>query len=561
MEFGYYHGYTSRKSCHTLWGQSRSHSRPETWRPLLKSSEAAPARQRWDYFWLILLLLILGLGSAALVRAQALPQLIFGHDCSVFYDGGWRAYNGIKPHVDFYSPLGPVSYLYVALGYVLFGPNVNSLAYINALALPVIGGLVWGLLRNRIPPFWLLWASLLTGFCFVSAHHLRLPLGVLSYGGLYNHQGYAGLLFLGFLLFAPQGRAGMRQLWINAFVAGAIVSLLFFLKISYFIAAAPLLLAYALLSVKPRPPLSGIIAGFSLVTFLILAYLDFNVGGMLRDLSIAAHARAHLVNLIDPVHHLHGMEWQLLAMLLIGLASSAPKLSRDLTIIFASFLLSGFLAYESNLLFGPYDEIPVFAGFSILCAVRLQTAGYDESEARYKAVIGLCCLIFVGIYFVPDARSLWVAASLRASEPVPLETFDSDSMRSLKVDGLGGGLPHPDTYVAKINDGLALIRQAGLEHEACFTLDFTNPFPFALRSPPPRGGATFWQENFSFARDSYPAPALAFRGVDILMIPKFPEIPWETPVLLEIYGPYIASHFIPVAESKHWRLLKNIALK
>jgi hypothetical protein len=90
----------------------------------------------------------------------------------------------------------------VALGFVLFGLNVNSLAYLNALALPVISCLTWGLLRNRIPPFWLFWASLLTGFCFVSAHHLRYSFSDLSYAGAYNHHGYAGLLLLGFLLFS-----------------------------------------------------------------------------------------------------------------------------------------------------------------------------------------------------------------------------------------------------------------------------------------------------------------------------------------------------------------------
>ena len=58
----------------------------------------------------------------------------------------------------------------------------------------------------------------------------------------------------------------------------------------------------------------------------------------------------------------------------------------------------------------------------------------------------------------------------------------------------------PD-YVDFVNDGLALLRQHRAQNETVMSLDFSNPFSYALGIPPAQSGATtlHYRTNFSDA--------------------------------------------------------------
>src|ERR1700693_6351930 len=66
---------------------------------------------------------ILGLlticGAAALTGA--VPTKVFGHDIFFQLDNGWRVINGQRPHLDYYSPWGPVTFLVTAMGLTISG--------------------------------------------------------------------------------------------------------------------------------------------------------------------------------------------------------------------------------------------------------------------------------------------------------------------------------------------------------------------------------------------------------------------------------------------------------
>src|SRR5215469_3542387 len=46
----------------------------------------------------------------------AVPTFVDGHDNFFLLENGWRALHGFRPHLDFWSPWGPVTFLLVALG-------------------------------------------------------------------------------------------------------------------------------------------------------------------------------------------------------------------------------------------------------------------------------------------------------------------------------------------------------------------------------------------------------------------------------------------------------------
>src|SRR5271170_4109624 len=71
-----------------------------------------------------LLLALVLLTAEWLVKMGATVVLCFPSDIAGTLDGGWRVINGQIPHVDFYTPLGVVTHLIVALGMRLGGPCV-----------------------------------------------------------------------------------------------------------------------------------------------------------------------------------------------------------------------------------------------------------------------------------------------------------------------------------------------------------------------------------------------------------------------------------------------------
>src|SRR5260370_42113817 len=58
-------------------------------------------------------------GASALMGA--VPTRLFGHDIFFLLDNGWRVINGQRPHLDYYSPWGPVTFLVTAAGIFFFG--------------------------------------------------------------------------------------------------------------------------------------------------------------------------------------------------------------------------------------------------------------------------------------------------------------------------------------------------------------------------------------------------------------------------------------------------------
>ena len=84
----------------------------------------------------------------ALLCAIAVFAFLFSHACgsrgffpldqSIVYDGAWRIIQGQVPFKDFVSPIGPVTFIYQALIFCLFGANFASYllgaALINSLA-------------------------------------------------------------------------------------------------------------------------------------------------------------------------------------------------------------------------------------------------------------------------------------------------------------------------------------------------------------------------------------------------------------------------------------------
>src|SRR5258708_20645244 len=100
----------------------------------------------------LLLIFFAGLGlicgTTALIGA--VPTRIYGHDIFFLLDNGWRVINGVRPHVDYYSPWGPVMFLVSALGLTISGHSVDGIGYGNALMALFVGSWAFFLANDRL---------------------------------------------------------------------------------------------------------------------------------------------------------------------------------------------------------------------------------------------------------------------------------------------------------------------------------------------------------------------------------------------------------------------------
>ncbi len=139
---------------------------------------------------LFLVCLLIICGATAFIGA--VPTRIYGHDDFFLLDNGWRIVCGQRPHLDFFSPWGPVMFLVVGMGLALSNASANGIGYGNAICRP--DNRAVGFLAQSRPS------------CFRAPFHSRylphssgdgsIPLGGIwplssSHAMLYNRYGYA----------------------------------------------------------------------------------------------------------------------------------------------------------------------------------------------------------------------------------------------------------------------------------------------------------------------------------------------------------------------------------
>ena len=85
-------------------------------------------------------------------------------------------------------------------------------------------------------------------------------------------------------------------------------------------------------------------------------------------------------------------------------------------------------------------------------------------------------------------------------------------------------------------------------------LDFVNAFTAGLGLPPPRGDYSVSDYERTFDRAHHLPAETVLQDAQIVMEPKWPLDPVGLKAYLELYAPYLASHFALVRETPSWRI-------
>lgn len=497
---------------------------------------------------LVLLILIL-----CLVRAfiGLWAFRVYAPDAFTPLDGAWRVLHAQRPHIDFYSALGPVTYLLTAAGLLISNGAADGLAYAQALFGAFIGIATYWIARGRLHHTPTALVCLVVVLICITPSVVGDPARALTPGTTYNRYGYALLsILLIEAVRAPRTPRSRTEFW-GGVLTGAALGLMLFLKVSFFLGGAFMMFALVPMRRQDRARWYGAMAGFGVVCAVFLWYLKFGVFAILRDLSIAAHAKHMALGtylLYDIV--VFALPF-LIAVKTLTAVSDSPSKRRAVLLAALSVCCTGFFLLVTS---WQFFALPLDAVLAILLIDWMVNEWSSLGGARYPRCSALLLLIFLIFSNAnTDAMALGFALWGRVSA-------HSQSLAHFSPAVLSGFTTIQHDYADFLNDGFDLLTRYRQPSDTVVTLDFTDPFSFALAMKPATGGATWLQYRNNFD-ESGPSAERLFGNVKLVMVPKRftdPTLPDSIP---RIYGPYLAQHFQLESESGAWRLYRRTAVQ
>jgi hypothetical protein len=444
------------------------------------------------------------------------------------------------------------------------GAGNVSVGFGIARALATAAFTIWCflLLRNYIVPAAAIVLCLLVALTAGAPFALTSSPFSQSMAMFYNRFGY---VLLGLVIL--EGFRPAQSSFMGGVSSGIAIGSLLFLKINFFGASLGFL-AVSLVVSRPRwERLTGLVAGFLLLTIAFLIWLGFDIAAIARDLRSVAVVRSSAL----PMRRLlRTLDDSLLAMLLLfGLGVIVTALNwrkRQGSLHKLHPIALALSAMIAELAVGiANQQNAVFIVMSVCCMLLLASlpdaAGEGTTQSRTLLgavlILGLCLPLPGCIYdFVALGNALQHDFRQRSDQGLP--HLDAPGLSSLVFEG-----EYPDPYkyengsalVEVVNDGIHLLREHTPASYRVLTLGYVNPFPVCLGRPAPRGSSVFFDVGFNVADGLYPPATELFAEADAVMVPKYnTEAKPTTDALVAEYNPTLKDDYVLKGESPFWIL-------
>ncbi len=528
-----------------------------------------------DYLPIRAVAAILILGLCAIRAYVGLWGMrVYTHDAFSLLDGAWRIMNGQRPHIDFYTGLGPVSYLVTAGGVIIAAGNAAGLAYGQALFGCLAGLWAYRLSERRMGGLATIAMSAIVVLTAIVPTTIGDASTWITPGMTYNRFGYAlvALLMIESSCACQPERpgdeswggvseswggvseswggvseswGGVSESWGGA-STGLLLGLLLFLKVSYFLGAGFLLVALVPLKKQTRARWYGMAAAFAVVALAFAWYLRFDLPAVYNDLRIVAHAKqVTLGEYVVKDLLVSAVPFLFFAQLVAQSGASRGERNAMRIAGLAVCVTGLFLLITSWQFFG----LPLNCVMAILLVDRVvaKTGGSQPLPAPRFLVLLFGCF-FAFTYIVSEASGLNYAWRQKF-HPAEYTTFTTPQLA-------GFNTPVEGDYFEYVKEGYGLLNQHRQARDTVTSLDFTNPFSFGLGMKPPAGGATWLQYGTNFD-DAGPSPQRIFGDASLVMLPKLFSDKTLADSVPRLYGPYLKQHYALEAESLNWWLYRR----
>jgi hypothetical protein len=492
-------------------------------------------------------------------------------DNFILLDGGYRMTLGQVPGVDFTNPIGPLVYGLVSLGMRMQPvPSLAALTYGNLIFLAIAAFLAWVVTRRRIRPMYALGFTIFVGLLVVAVRPLGYAADTTSYAMLYNRFGwvlYTILLIL--VLMKPRSARGPLT---DGVILGVLLGLSFYCKVTFFLVGVGAVVVGLILGTLPRRPILGFatVGGFLAVGVTFWLVFGIRVTGYVGDFATSVGAQGGHQRLSMLAHSvIHTLPVTVITgLVLYGLFTRARRRGEPtrpllrLSVAAAYVLGSSVVVSAGNA--GEKTDLPALVVIALLpIATVAPTVSSPPASRRSNPLsLGFAALLIVTAAPVAARDAVSVANSV--TKPPPAEQLASEHLKDfvIPVDGTWQTAYRTANKVPDmINDGLALLRRHIRHTDTVAAVALTNPFSFALSLPPARGVPLWWDVDISFDHNSYPNAEQAFGNARWMMVPRM--VPGQgccqatVRAMLDLYGPYLSTHYTEAERTGSWILLRR----
>ena len=477
------------------------------------------------------------------------------NDLMTFF--GWI--NGLDqrmaPSVDFPAPVGALAHILPWLGSQISGQFAGAMEMAGVLVAAVLLALSCVALRGRASaPVAALFLIAVFGLSCVPWNPGD-GAGVVSHVGFYNRWGWAALAVLMLL-----GCSGMKEqagrAWLaDAVIVAVVLVFLFFLKMTYFLAAFAFVVGFGLLL---RRFLKASVAG--LAAFL---------GVVLAAQAAADYVLPYLLQVGDTVEAT-GLVWRdvvrinlplVLPLCAVAAVACILTMRRKRALQDAAMPLFGLAACVLL----AFQNAPSACAFALAPAFVQASALALDAKSRWSRLspraMSAVVLALLSAFLLPQ----FVIQAAAAGFHVNVAHFGGNGFGAgpyQSVDLPGAGRVHTMgrdniNYARTLSSGVALLRG---ERPPCATaaaLDFAQAFAPLAGLPPSR--SFFWSVHVgrTVSRATAPPAEAVFADVDCVMRPRHPYDAKSTAFLLDVYGEHLEQVYRVRAENSDWLLLRK----
>lgn len=498
-----------------------------------------------------------------------LPNIACPQDLGLMLDAGWRYYQGLRPHADYHTPLGPLFAMVFGLPMRLLGPSYSSLCILPPTLSAITALWTWSICRNALPPSLSVLTSMGIGAISGGIYHMGFPPEALTFATIYNRISFGLLGIVTLAVFLPRPRSDVVLNRIrDCSVAVGFLMMLFF-KANFAVAAVPFGAASLIVHHRSRRDWAvlGLVATAALLFFL--HSIGFRIDRMLADLMLSARVRKEGVDvLFFPIRNtLANYDFLMLlaihSLLWLPFYDENASSLRHTALPLLALWGTAFIGVALTLVSSHGDGRGVSLILSAMAASTAwisrplnNAANNTQSRARRSlrqdlawVTVSLTALLFV----LPHAQSYLFLKDVSATVGPP--QFPPGPLRSLFVGGWANVLG-PDC-VLKMNEAIELLATHCKPTDSLQYTGGTNIYNFALGMRSPRQSVIYWDNISTYNQRHHPAPK-DLTDTEFIMVPK-PGLTINNTSddWFSIYGYYVQTHYSLCEETAFFRLYKR----